>query len=226
MKEFQRRVLMAVLGVCVCGLAVGFFVYSALGVDPFQVFAHGTWNAIQNVVPVSFGTFYTLVNAAMLVIVFFWNRKKIGLGTLINLFLLGYIAEFSEAQLFKWNPHPTTAIRVGALMIGILVMCFASAMYMTADLGVSTYDAVALTISERHPKLKFKFVRITTDLICVIGGGLLCLLGTKLKVAEIIGAGTIFSAFFMGPLISFFNTTVAEPVRYGKKRETKAAANV
>ena len=40
-------------------------------------------------------------------------------------------------------------------------------MYFTADLGVSTYDAVTLILTER--KLgKFRYLRITTDVICVI----------------------------------------------------------
>jgi uncharacterized membrane protein YczE len=86
-------------------------------------------------------------------------------------------------------------------------MCFASALYFTADMGVSTYDAIAITISERKSKWKFKYIRITTDLICVLIGW---------SLGATVGIGTIVTAFFMGPLISFFNKTVAEPMRYGK----------
>ena len=34
---------MTVTGVSVAGLSVGIFSYSDLGMDPFQVFAHGVW---------------------------------------------------------------------------------------------------------------------------------------------------------------------------------------
>ena len=65
MKEFPRRVLMAVIGVCVAGLSVGMFVYSDMGVDPFQVFAHGTWNAVRRALPLDFGTYYAILNAIL-----------------------------------------------------------------------------------------------------------------------------------------------------------------
>ncbi len=197
--RLKRRILMTILGVTVCGFSVGFFTHAMLGLDPFQVFAHGVWS----LTPIDFGTFYVILNAVMLLIIFFWNRSKIGLGTVINLFGVGYMAEFTEWLLNKYNPDPSLPVRFGSLAVGVVVMCFASAFYFTADLGVSTYDAIAITISERHPKLQFRFIRITTDLICVITGWAL---GAN------VGIGTIITAFFMGPLIAFFNKTAAEPV--------------
>ena len=129
---------------------------------------------------------------------------------MINLFLVGYFAEFMEFLLNKMNPDPNLALRILSLILGVVIMCFASAMYFTADLGVSTYDAIALTLSERHTKWKFKYIRILTDLICVVIGGLL---------GGVIGIGTLVTAFFMGPLIAFFNKKVAEPLRYGSRKD-------
>lgn len=197
-----RRLLMAVLGVLVCGLSVGLFSYSDFGMDPFQVMAHGTWN----LVPLDYGTYYVIITGIFLVVIFFVDKRKIGIGTLINLFLVGYMAEFSEWCLRSLFGSPSLALRIVSLALGIVIMCFASAVYFTADMGVSSYDAVAIIISEHEKKVPFRFVRILTDLICVIVG-VLC--GAKA------GIGTIVTAFFMGPLISFFKTTVAEPMRYG-----------
>ena len=44
------------------------------------------------------------------------------------------------------------------------------AFYFTADLGVSTYDAVALIISENWKVGPFKYCRIACDLACVVIG--------------------------------------------------------
>ena len=206
MSEKVKRILMTVFGVSICGISVGFFSYSDLGMDPFQVLAHGLWGLTN----MGFGTFYVIINAVMLVVIFFVNKRKIGLGTLINLFLIGYISEFSEYVLSKLVPTPSFAGRLIILAVAVVVMCLASALYFTADLGVSTYDAVALTIDERTPeKIQFRFIRIGTDLICVIIGGLL---------GATVGIGTIITAFFMGPLIAFFNKTVAQPMLYGKNK--------
>ena len=48
--------------------------------------------------------------------------------------------------------------------------------------------------------------------MCVIlGVGIFLLSGGKLsQVTAIAGIGTIITAFFMGPLIQFFNTCIAE----------------
>ncbi len=203
--EFRRRILMTIIGVTICGFSVGLFSFSDMGVDPFQVLMHGTYT----LTPFSFGTYYTIASIVLFVLILLINRRKIGLGTLINMFLFGYIVEFSEWGLHKLLPDPNLAMKFIALLIAVVVMCFASALYFTADLGVSVYDAVALTISERQPKLKFKYVRIATDLVCVIVGGL---------CGGTIGIGTLVTAFFMGPLISYFNGAVAEPLRYGRKK--------
>ncbi len=190
---------MCILGVLTSGLAVGFFSYSELGLDPFQCFAHGVWN----LVPLSFGTWYVILNGVLLVLMAVVNRSKIGPGTLINLFLLGYVAEESEAVILRAFPERSLPLRAVMLVIGIVILCFASAMYYTADLGVSTYDAIAITLAECAPKCPFRVFRIATDLICV-------LVGWSLGAA--VGAGTLVTAFFMGPLIDFFRNTVAEPL--------------
>lgn len=194
---------MTISGVCICGLSVGLFSYSSCGLDPFQVFAHGLWN----LTPLDFGTFYTILNIILIVVILLVDRSKVGLGTVINLFGVGYMAEFSEWMLRRWNDSPSLTLRIISLAIGVVVMCFASALYFTADLGVSTYDAVALIISQRTP-LKFFYVRVACDLLCVLIGWIFG--GT-------VGVGTIITAFFMGPMITFFNNTAAIPMRYGKK---------
>ncbi len=99
-------------------------------------------------------------------------------------------------------------------MVGVVIICFGSAFYMTADLGVSTYDAVALIICNTWKKGKFQYVRIATDLVCVILGAVLFLLsgGEFSGIPAIVGVGTIITAFFMGPLIEFFNVHIARPI--------------
>lgn len=199
---------MTTCGVLVAGFSVGMFDFSNFGVDPFQVLAHGIW--MQT--PLGFGTLYTIVNVVMLLAVLIFDRKKIGLGTLINIFLLGYVAEFSGNLWRSLIPEPTIAIKAVFLVVAVIIMCFASAMYFTGDLGVSTYDAVALYISQHQSKVPFQYCRIATDLFCVIVG---FVLGANFG-SGYTGVGTIITAFFMGPLIAFFNKTVAIPFRYGK----------
>ncbi|MBE6932311.1 MAG: hypothetical protein E7464_02885 [Ruminococcaceae bacterium] len=204
-----RRILMSLCGVIVCAVSVGVFKIAALGVDPFQSLMSG----LSELIPISFGTLYVIVNLLLLTFSLLTDRSKIGLATFINLFLLGYITEFTYNSLQQLLPDPSMVVRAVCLLIGIVVICFGSALYMTANLGVSTYDAVAIVLSEKWKLGKFQYCRIAADLVCVIlGVGCFLLAGGKaLDIPTIAGIGTIITAFFMGPLIEFFNVKVARP---------------
>lgn len=202
----RRRALMSIFGVTTGGLSVGFFKQSAFGVDPFQCLCAG----LDNVIPIDFGTLYVIINAVLLLAVFLMDRHYIGLGTFINLFLLGYVVEFSNNLLFSLVGEPGMVLRVIYLIIGLVVMCLASALYITADMGVSTYDAIALFLAAKKVG-PFRLIRIITDLCCV---------GVGFIFGYVPGIGTILSAFCMGPLIAWFNVKVAQPLLHkGEKME-------
>lgn len=201
---------MCVLGVALCGIAVAFFKISAFGVDPFQSFMSGT----DALIPLSYGTLYVIVNGILLLISVVFNRRMIGLATVINMLLLGYVVQFTFDALQIIFPDPSLIVRIILLLIGIIMAGIAAALYFTADMGVSTYDAVALIISEKQSKIPFKYVRVMTDVTCVVLGTILYLVsGNPVSgLVYMIGIGTIISAFFTGPMIEFFKKNIAEPM--------------
>ena len=201
---------MTVVGVTVCGFSVGMFSFSNFGMDPFQVLAHGIWKHTS----LGFGVLYMIINLVMLLVILLVDKRKIGLGTFINVFLFGYIVQFSSWVYGMWFPLPSITIKIIFLICGIVIMCFGSALYYTGDLGVSTYDAVALILSEKKVA-KFQYCRVGSDLICTLIGYLL---------GATVGIGTLVTAFFMGPLITFFNHHFAMPLRYGKDKTLELIA--
>lgn len=211
MGEFKRRIAMSLFGVIVCAISVGIFKIAALGVDPFQSLMAG----LDKMIPISFGTLYVIVNCVLLLFSILADRHNIGIATFINLFLLGYITQWTYDYLQTVIVNPSMVVRAICLIVGIVIICFGSALYMTADLGVSTYDAVAIVMSGKWKVGPFKFVRIGTDLVCVIAGVALFLAagGTIGEIPTIAGIGTIITAFFMGPLIDVFNNKIAIPLR-------------
>lgn len=210
----RKRILMSFFGVIISGMCVGFMKVGAFGVDPFQALMAG----LDSAIPIQFGTLYVIVNAVMLIFSLVTDRHNVGVATFINLFLLGYVVDFTKAGLDLVFPAPSMPIRIGCMLFGIVMLCFASSLYMTASLGISTYDSVAVVMSGKWKLGRFKYVRICTDLGCVILGAVLYLAsGGKLSgIPAFIGAGTIITAFFMGPLIEFFNEKVARPMLNGK----------
>ncbi|SCP99528.1 YczE/YyaS/YitT family protein [Anaerobium acetethylicum] len=205
-----RRIVMSLFGVIICAISVGIFKIAAFGVDPFQSLMSG----LNQMIPISFGTLYMIVNLVLLLFGLIVDRHNIGIATFINLFLLGYITEFTYDFLQSVIVNPSYVTRAICLVVGIVIICFGSAFYMTADLGVSTYDAVAIVLSYKWKVAKFQYCRITSDLICVITGIIIFLLagGSYTKISVFVGIGTIITAFFMGPLIEVFNMKIARPL--------------
>lgn len=201
---------MSGLGVLIGAISVGFFKLAAFGVDPFQSFMSG----MDQLIPIDFGTLYVIVNACMLLFALIFDRHYIGVATFINLFLLGYVVQFTYDMLQIIFPAPAMLIRIICFVFGFVSLCFGSSVYMTADLGVSTYDAVALIMANTWKIGKFKYIRIVTDVVCVVIGIAAFLIGggDAGQITAFVGAGTILTAFFMGPLIDFFNQKISVPM--------------
>ena len=205
----KKKILMSLLGVLISALAVGVFKTAALGVDPFQ----SLMSALNLVFPISFGTLYLIVNVILLLFSVIFDRHNIGIATILNLTLFGYIAEYVQTFLTGLIGEPSFIVRLLLLTAAFIVLCFGSALYMTADLGVSTYDALANTMAYTWKLGPFKYIRIFTDTFCVCAGVILGLVfAGGGVVAAYVGIGTIMTAFFMGPLIDLFNRTVARPM--------------
>lgn len=215
-----RRIIMSVMGVLIGAVSVAIFKMAAFGVDPFQSFMSG----IDRLIPISFGTLYVIVNAVLLAFSLIFDRHYIGIATFINLFLLGYVTEYSYKFLSWLIPEPNFILRIIFLIIGIVIICIGSSIYITADLGVSTYDAVALIMANKWKIGKFKFIRVCTDLCCVVlGAAMFLIAGGELKaIPSIAGIGTIITAFFMGPLIEFFSEHIAKKM-LGEEHPAKAS---
>lgn len=204
---------MSVIGVIITAVSVGAFKFAAFGVDPFQSFMCGVDALFQ----IEFGTLYVIVNALLLTFALAFERHYIGIATFINLFLLGYVVDYSQNMLMCAFPAAAADVRAVFLILGFVFLCLGSSLYMTANLGVSPYDAVALIISEKWKLGKFKYVRIATDIICIVLGVILLCFGGE-SIAEMesfVGVGTILTAFCMGPLIDLYNRKLSAPLLKG-----------
>lgn len=148
-----------VLGILFIGLCVSFLRLSQFGVDPFSAMNLG----ISGFIGWSFGTWQLLVNAIILVVVFFQARSCIGLGTIINMVFVGYIADFicyvaNDVVQIQMN----LPLRILALLLAQLMASMGVALYMVADMGIAPYDSVATIIEKlTHQKIPFHKARIT-----------------------------------------------------------------
>ena len=206
-KTFTKRLAMMLTGILFIGICVGSFRLSAFGVDAFTCMNLG----ISGFIHMSFGTWQLIMNAVILVVIFFTVRRCIGLGTIVNMVCVGYLVDFI-CWLFQdiLNIAMTLPLRIAALLIGMLFAGMGVALYMVADMGIAPYDAVGIIIEElTHNKLKYDKARVISDVAVVIIGVLFCLMSHG-NLGLIIGIGTVCNALFNGPLIQFFKTHVTE----------------
>ena len=203
------RMGMMALGIFLIGVCVGSFRLSAFGVDAFTCMNLG----ISGFVGLSFGTWQLMVNAVLLVIIFFRKRSCIGPGTIVNMVGVGYMADFicwmvqDVAKL-----EMTLPLRLVALALGMVLAGLGVAFYMVADLGIAPYDAVGVLIEEgTGGALHYDRARVISDVTAVLIGVVFCLLAGG-ELGLIIGVGTLLNALLNGPLIQFFKDHVAAPL--------------
>ncbi len=208
-ETFIKRCVMMTTGILFIGICVGSYRLSEFGVDAFTCMNLG----ISEFLHMSFGTWQLLMNAAILVIVFFTARSCIGAGTIVNMVAVGYLAD-----LLCWLVGDVLQIqlnlpmRIGALLLGSIFAGLGVAFYMAADMGIAPYDSVAVIIENiTQQRIPFQRARVLSDVTVVIIGVIFCLLA-KGDLRLIIGVGTICNALCNGPLIQFFKTHAAEPL--------------
>ena len=194
------RGLAVVIGIFMVGIAVGFFKFVEMGADPFTAMNTG----ISSCAGMQFGTLQLIVNAAILVLVFLFKKQFIGFGTIFNMIFVGYTADFLIWLLVKWQiTFDTVTVRAAFLLIAVLLICIGDALYISADMGMSPYDAAGYIVEAfTKGKIQFRIARILLDIICVAVG-----FATGMQTGiewKIIGIGTILLAFGTGPLIQFF----------------------
>ena len=69
-------------------------------------------------------------------------------------------------------------------------------------------------MAEKWKVTKFQYCRIITDVVSVVLGVVIFLLagGKFADIPTFLGIGTIITAFFMGPMIEFFNVKISRPL--------------
>lgn len=199
----RKKLKEMLLGILLIGISVGCYRMSMFGVDAFACMNLG----VCAVVGLSFGTWQLIVNIIILVVVFFTIRENIGLGTIVNMVFVGYIADF-----MCWLLQDVAGLEAGLLLrivflaIGMLLASLGCALYLHAKLGVSPYDSVAFIVTKiSKDHISFRAARVLSDVTAVAIGVSVCWMAHH-NIWEIVGLGTILNALCNGPLIQYFQT--------------------
>ncbi len=188
-----RRVIMTLTGNVFAGLGIAIFRFSALGNDPYTAMNL----SVSDCLGMEYANYQLLFNLCLFVVQLLFGRELIGIGTLVNACLLGYIVNFFYNLLAAAMGAPSVLwLQLIVVFIGVLICTFGLSLYQTADVGVAPYDSLSLITKKYLPKIPYFWHRILDDgiaaLVCFLTGGL-------------VGLGTLISAFGFGPFIHFYN---------------------
>jgi len=188
-KKYYRNVIVLLLGVLLLSIGGALFLTANIGSDSLMVFNQG----ISVVLKTKVGLAIMISNIIALFIIFFINKKTLGLGSLAIIFLLGpTIQIIKDANIFK-TPN-TLILQILMVLIGIVIGGLGLALYMYADLGLSPFEGIIVTISNKT-KVRFGIIKIIFDAIYFTTGALL---------GGVFGIGSIMTVFLYGPTIDMF----------------------
>ncbi|MET0448313.1 MAG: hypothetical protein ABW004_07895 [Aeromicrobium sp.] len=186
MRGLVARLVRLTVGLFLYGFTMAMMVESTLGLDPWDVFHEG----ITNQVGLSFGQVVIVVGAVVLLL---WIplRQKPGVGTVLNVFVVGIAADVGIAVIAQPD---AMWLRILLLIGGIVGNGFAGALYIGAALGSGPRDGLWLGLVRRTGR-SVRLWRTVIELTVLIVG--FALGGT-------VGIGTVLYAVTIGPIVQLF----------------------
>ena len=173
-------------GLALFGTSIALIVHAELGVMPWTVLEQGLTNAVG----LSIGVWSVLVGLLLLA-VSLWLGLRPGVGTLLNIVLVGLTI---DAVLAVLPPLEGLPLRIGALVLGIALNGVATGAYIGAGLGHGPRDGLVTSLAGRTGRT-LRLTRTVVEIGVVVLG---VVLGGQL------GAGTVVFALTIGPLMHFF----------------------
>ncbi|MFG1794658.1 YitT family protein [Nocardia sp. NPDC049149] len=193
-----RRFPQLLIGLVGYGASVMVLVTSGLGAASWSVLTDG----LAKTVGISFGTATNLI-AVIVLVAWIPMRELPGVGTLLNVVLVGVAADATALIL----PTPTgLGAQAFFLVAGIVGLAFFDSVYLGAQFGAGPRDGL-MTGLVRLTRQPVAVVRTCIEVtVATIGWAL----------GGIAGIGTVLIAVTMGPLVGYFLPKVAVEISYGR----------
>jgi len=185
-RDVVERIVQLLVGLFFYGVALGLMVRGGIGVAPWDVLALG----IAGNAGIGYGVVTVLVSVLVLLL---WIplRQRVGLGTLLNALLVGPSADLA---LFVLPVPPSVWVGAPMFVAGLLLLAFATGLYIAADFGPGPRDGLMTGLVGRTGWPVWLVRTLIEGSVLLIG----FLLGGP------VGVGTVLFAFGVGPLIGWF----------------------
>jgi uncharacterized membrane protein YczE len=185
-RRFARDFFVIQLGFFLFGVSINVIVKASIGLDSWDVFQM----ALTYHLPITLGESNIVV--ALLVVLFDMILKEpLGWGTIANAIFIGIWVDLVGTYV------PTVPalipFQIAYIILGTLIMGFATAIYIGVDAGAGPRDTLMLGIS-RISKVSVRVARTCIEVTVVVLGWLL---------GGPVWLGTLIAAFAIGPTVQF-----------------------
>ena len=180
---WTRRIAQLLVGLFLYGIAIAMMVRAGIGVAPWDVLTQG----LNRQTGISFGLLTVIIGAVVLLL---WIpiRQKPGVGTVLNVLLIGPAADIGLALI----PQQHEPVLQGLLFVaGLALLAVATGLYIGARLGPGPRDGLMTGIHNRWG-WKLWIVRTGIEVTVLTVGWLL---GGQ------VGIGTLAFALLVGPMV-------------------------
>jgi uncharacterized membrane protein YczE len=215
-RGLPARLVQLNLGLFLYGFTMAMLVESTLGLDPWDVFHEG----VTQHVGLTFGQ-VVIATGAVVLLLWIPLRQVPGVGTVLNVLVIGLAADFGIAAIAQPD-----ALWLRALLLvgGIVGNGFAGALYIGAARGPGPRDGLWLALVRRTGRSVRLWRTVIEVSVVAIG---FALGGT-------VGVGTVLYALTIGPIVQAFLPLVqvqpgggpgtpGTPGEAGQEREVSAA---
>lgn len=182
--NFLRRVLQLLAGLFFYGFSIGIMIRAGLGVSPWDVLAQGT--SLQT--GIAFGLVTNLIG---LVVLLLWIplRQKPGVGTVLNVLLVGPSAEVGLAVVDE------PAELWGQILLfagGLTLLAVATGLYIGARMGPGPRDGLMTGL---HARFGWPLWAVRTGIEVTV-------LAIGWALGGAVGLGTVAFALLIGPMVN------------------------
>ncbi len=185
-KTFFRDAVVIQAGFALFGFSIAAMIRSNLGTSAWAVLEV----ALSNIFLLTPGTMSIIVGFAVLLVAISL-KEKIGWGTIANILFIGPWEDFFLWVIPSVSNNPI--FQYGLLLIGILAMGIASAIYIGVDAGAGPRDSLMLAV-QRKTGLSIRVARASIELFVVLAGWML---------KGPLGVGTLIFAILIGPSVQW-----------------------
>ncbi|EOH97354.1 YczE/YyaS/YitT family protein [Enterococcus pallens] len=181
------RIIQVCIGTMLMGLGIQVIVTAGQGMDSVSTLISG----LMQHTSIPFGRWSQIISLIFLAVSFLYNRKMLGIGSVINTLLVG--------ETIRWVQPFIDSVeglhdQLMVSFFGFLIMAAGTALYLAADLGSGPLEGMMFCVCSLL-KVSLQRGRVLLDFLIVLAG---------LLLGSFVGWGTLFAIFLLGPTIQLF----------------------